>query len=62
MPIAYSYLRLSTPKQNKGDSVRRQLELAQKYAEQNNLILDETLQLFDLGGLPLRGGTPPQEN
>lgn len=49
MATAYSYLRFSTPQQSKSDSVRRQLELSQKYADTNNLTLDSTLQLSDFG-------------
>lgn len=49
VPKAYSYLRFSTPEQAKGDSSRRQMELAVKYASANGLELDETLNLKDLG-------------
>lgn len=49
MPIAYSYIRFSTPEQLKGDSLRRQLELSKEYAAENNLELDTTLKLRDLG-------------
>jgi DNA invertase Pin-like site-specific DNA recombinase len=55
MATAYSYVRFSTPEQSKGDSVRRQLELSQKYAESNNLTLDETLQLSDFGVSAFKG-------
>ncbi|WP_157917415.1 recombinase family protein [Pseudodesulfovibrio profundus] len=44
---AYSYIRMSSKKQLHGDSLRRQLEATQKYAEANGLILDDTLR--DLG-------------
>ena len=44
---AYSYIRMSTDIQRKGDSLRRQKELSKKYAEQHNLDLVETLQ--DIG-------------
>ena len=50
--MAYSYIRFSTPEQLKGDSKRRQLELAQEYVEKNtelNLSLDNTLNLNDMG-------------
>ena len=40
-PKAYSYLRFSTPEQMKGDSFRRQSRLAQEYADQHGLDLDE---------------------
>jgi DNA invertase Pin-like site-specific DNA recombinase len=48
-PLAYSYVRFSTPEQVKGDSLRRQLELSAKYAEQHGLELDTALSLKDLG-------------
>src|SRR5215212_1187114 len=40
---AYSYVRFSTPEQALGDSERRQVEGAQRYAAENNLVLDESL-------------------
>lgn len=49
MPVAYSYVRFSTPDQLKGDSLRRQLELSEKYAAQHGLELDTSLTLRDLG-------------
>ena len=50
MPIkCYSYIRFSSEKQSQGDSLRRQLELSEKYAKENNLILDEDLNMMDLG-------------
>lgn len=55
MPTAYSYVRFSTPEQIKGDSIRRQVELSQKYAEANNLTLDDSLQLTDLGVSAFKG-------
>ena len=42
MPVAYSYVRLSTAEQASGDSIRRQLAAAQRFAEQNGLELDQT--------------------
>lgn len=48
-PKCYSYIRFSTPDQLKGDSLRRQLELADTYAKKKGLILDETLKMQDLG-------------
>lgn len=44
---AYSYIRMSTEQQLKGDSLRRQLEMSRAYAERHNLLLDDTLR--DLG-------------
>ena len=49
MSTAYSYVRFSTPEQIKGDSIRRQVELSQNYAEAHCLTLDDSLQLTDLG-------------
>ncbi|ONA10953.1 recombinase family protein [Burkholderia pseudomallei] len=48
-PKAYSYIRFSTPEQQKGDSSRRQTELSQQYAEAHGLTLDENLTYRDLG-------------
>ena len=49
MPKAYSYKRFSTPEQSKGDSLRRQSELSEKYAKEHGLDLDTSLKLTDLG-------------
>ena len=43
MTFAYSYIRFITPEQAKGDSLRRQIELREKYLAGKNLVLDETL-------------------
>lgn len=48
-PVAYSYIRFSTPEQLKGDSLRRQLDLSERYAHDNGLELDASLRLRDLG-------------
>ena len=48
-PLAYSYIRFSTPDQLDGDSQRRQLELSMNYCEKNNLKLDESTTIKDLG-------------
>ena len=53
--IAYSYVRFSTPQQLKGDSLRRQLEASVRYVTENSLVLDETLNLRDLGISAFRG-------
>lgn len=45
----YSYTRFSTPEQMKGDSARRQTEAARKFAEEQGLVLDESLSIADLG-------------
>ena len=49
MPIAYSYIRMSTADQLKGDSLNRQLQLSKRYAEENGLELDEEFSLQDIG-------------
>jgi len=45
----YSYIRFSSTEQRKGDSFRRQTEYAEQYAEENGLLLDDTLKITDLG-------------
>jgi DNA invertase Pin-like site-specific DNA recombinase len=55
MPTAYSYVRFSTPEQIKGDSIRRQVEMSARYAQENNLTLDDSLQLNDLGVSAFKG-------
>lgn len=49
MTKAYSYIRFSTPEQAKGDSYRRQMEEAQRYAAANGLELDTSLTFEDVG-------------
>ncbi len=52
MRHAYSYIRMSTLQQLKGDSKRRQLELSENYAKSNNLLLIENIDgilLNDIG-------------
>jgi DNA invertase Pin-like site-specific DNA recombinase len=48
-PFAYSYIRMSTTIQLKGDSLRRQKDLSKSYAEENNLHLVEDFKLEDIG-------------
>ncbi|TCV86327.1 recombinase family protein [Sulfurirhabdus autotrophica] len=55
MAKAYSYLRFSTPEQLKGDSLRRQTQLAKDYTLRHNLELDESLTFDDLGISAYRG-------
>ena len=55
MTKAYSYLRFSTPEQMKGDSLRRQIELARTYASARGLQLDEELTFRDLGVSAFKG-------
>jgi hypothetical protein len=42
-PIAYSYIRFSTPEQSLGDSKRRQFEETEKYCRENKLILSDNI-------------------
>src|SRR3974390_3192733 len=55
MTKAYSYLRFSSPEQMRGDSFRRQSDLARHYALQKGLELDQTLTFNDLGVSAFRG-------
>ncbi len=55
MPKAYSYLRFSTPDQQRGDSFRRQTERSQAYAKEQGLDLDTSLTFQDLGVSALKG-------
>lgn len=55
---AYSYIRMSTDTQLKGDSLRRQLEASKEYAEKNDLELVESIDgiaLKDIGVSGFRG-------
>lgn len=45
----YSYIRFSSLKQMKGSSYKRQLENADKYIQDNNLVIDKTFQIEDIG-------------
>ena len=49
MSKAYSYIRFSSVKQQKGDSVARQTRLSENYAAKHGLVLDTDLNLSDLG-------------
>jgi len=42
---AFSYTRFSTLKQEQGDSGRRQIESARKYAAERGYILDESIEV-----------------
>ncbi|MEO6847619.1 MAG: recombinase family protein, partial [Chthoniobacterales bacterium] len=42
-PLAYSYVRFSTLDQQKGDSMRRQVERSERYAAENGLEIDREL-------------------
>ena len=48
-PMAYSYIRFSTPEQAAGDSLRRQTEAAKEWCKKNNVILDTSVTRHDLG-------------
>lgn len=52
---AYSYLRFSTPEQAKGNSFKRQTDMAAKYAAEHGLILDNELVFHDRGVSAFRG-------
>lgn len=47
-PKAYSYIRFSTKRQGKGDSLQRQLDRSREYAAENDLLLQEK-SFEDLG-------------
>lgn len=46
---AYSYIRFSSLEQKNGDSERRQKELAERYAKEHDLILDDSRRMTDEG-------------
>lgn len=46
---AYSYIRFSTSEQAKGHSLQRQTASSEEYAKKNNLYLDNSLNMNDLG-------------
>ncbi len=48
-PICISYIRFSTPEQIKGNSLKRQLQSSQEYAEKHRLVLEERFNYKDLG-------------
>lgn len=48
-PKCFSYIRFSSLEQQKGDSLRRQTEMAEEWAEKNGMVIDESLSLKDLG-------------
>jgi DNA invertase Pin-like site-specific DNA recombinase len=55
MPLAYSYLRFSSPQQAKGDSIRRQTEASADWCRRNGAQLDGSLTLRDEGVSAFRG-------
>jgi DNA invertase Pin-like site-specific DNA recombinase len=46
---AYSYIRMSTETQLKGDSLRRQIAMTETFAMENGFVLDRTFDLHDIG-------------
>jgi DNA invertase Pin-like site-specific DNA recombinase len=52
---AFSYIRFSSKKQQKGESFRRQSEFAIEVCQENGWVLDESLTLNDLGVSAFRG-------
>jgi DNA invertase Pin-like site-specific DNA recombinase len=52
---AFSYIRFSSKKQQKGESFRRQAEFAVEVCRENGWVLDESLTLNDLGMSAFRG-------
>jgi len=54
-PKVYSYTRFSTPEQAAGDSYRRQIDGARKWAERQGLELDMRLSRADCGVSAFRG-------
>ncbi|MFP5513744.1 MAG: recombinase family protein [Alphaproteobacteria bacterium] len=53
MTLAFSYIRMSTPEQMKGDSLRRQMERSRRLAESRGWTLDDSMR--DLGKSAFRG-------
>lgn len=54
-PKAYSYIRMSTEGQLRGDSLRRQVDRSRLYAHEHGLDLDETTTFNDIGVSAFRG-------
>ena len=55
MPIAFSYLRFSSPEQARGDSIRRQTEATDAWCERHGATLDKSLTLRDEGVSAFKG-------
>ena len=56
MPVAYSYIRFSSKKQEQNDSVKRQTRLRDEWLRQHpEMTLDTTISLQDLGVSAFRG-------
>jgi DNA invertase Pin-like site-specific DNA recombinase len=54
-PRCFSYVRFSTPEQLNGDSLRRQVQATAEWCRRNNVPLDTSLSLRDLGKSAFRG-------
>jgi DNA invertase Pin-like site-specific DNA recombinase len=54
-PLAYSYVRFSTPQQAAGDSLRRQTAATAEWCAKNGVALDSRTTLHDLGKSAFRG-------
>lgn len=54
-PKAYSYVRMSTDLQLKGDSLRRQKEASRRFADKHGLDLIEDIDLHDIGVSAYKG-------
>jgi DNA invertase Pin-like site-specific DNA recombinase len=54
-PLAYSYLRFSSPAQASGDSLRRQIKATADWCERNGVVLDTSLTLRDCGVSAFKG-------
>jgi DNA invertase Pin-like site-specific DNA recombinase len=54
-PLAYSYIRMSSEIQLKGDSLRRQIELSEQYAAEHELELVRNFKLHDIGVSAFKG-------
>ena len=53
--LAYSYVRMSTDLQLKGDSLRRQTDLSERYAQEHDLELVRDFELHDIGISAFKG-------
>jgi DNA invertase Pin-like site-specific DNA recombinase len=51
----YSYIRFSNEKQKEGDSLRRQIDLSEKFVKLHELTLDTKLNMHDLGFSAYKG-------
>ncbi|NDF00955.1 MAG: recombinase family protein, partial [Verrucomicrobia bacterium] len=59
---AYSYVRFSSTEQAKGDSLRRQIEQTAAFCAENNLTLDTSISLRDLGLSAFKGDNVSRGN